>query len=78
MGSEKNELAPRVGAVDDAEAARGIDLAIRQREAFAPLSANGSGKTTTAEILEGFRLRDAGEVKARCMVAANRTTTPPR
>ena len=41
----------------------GVDLAIQQGEIFALLGPNGAGKTTTVEILEGFRDRDAGEVK---------------
>ena len=41
----------------------GLDLAIEQGEIFALLGPNGAGKTTTVEILEGFRDRDAGEVK---------------
>ncbi len=41
----------------------GVDLAIEQGEIFALLGPNGAGKTTTVEILEGFRDRDAGEVK---------------
>ncbi|MGA8720370.1 MAG: ABC transporter ATP-binding protein [Solirubrobacteraceae bacterium] len=32
-------------------------------EVFALLGPNGAGKTTTIEILEGFRERDAGEVR---------------
>ncbi|MGH3440467.1 MAG: ABC transporter ATP-binding protein [Nitriliruptorales bacterium] len=45
------------------EAVRGIDLAVREGEVFALLGPNGAGKTTTVEILEGFRPRDAGEVR---------------
>ena len=41
----------------------GIDLAVREGEAFALLGPNGAGKTTTVEILEGYRHRDAGEVR---------------
>ena len=41
----------------------GLDLAIEQGEIFALLGPNGAGKTTTVEILEGFRDRDAGDVK---------------
>jgi ABC-2 type transport system ATP-binding protein len=41
----------------------GLDLTIEQGEIFALLGPNGAGKTTTVEILEGFRDRDAGEVK---------------
>jgi ABC-2 type transport system ATP-binding protein len=41
----------------------GIDLSISKGEIFSLLGPNGAGKTTTVEILEGFRTRDAGEVK---------------
>jgi ABC-2 type transport system ATP-binding protein len=41
----------------------GLDLAIERGEVFALLGPNGAGKTTTIEILEGFRQRDAGEVR---------------
>lgn len=40
----------------------GIDLDIDHGECFALLGPNGAGKTTTVEILEGHRVRDAGEV----------------
>lgn len=45
-----------VAAVD------GIDLDIHRGETFALLGPNGAGKSTTIEILEGYRLRTAGEV----------------
>ncbi|HEY8491340.1 MAG TPA: ABC transporter ATP-binding protein [Dehalococcoidia bacterium] len=41
----------------------GIDLQVEQGEVFALLGPNGAGKTTTIEILEGYRRRDAGEVR---------------
>jgi ABC-2 type transport system ATP-binding protein len=44
-------------------AVNGIDLEISRGEIFALLGPNGAGKTTTVEILEGFRNRDAGEVR---------------
>jgi ABC-2 type transport system ATP-binding protein len=46
----------------DLEAVAGIDLAVDVGEVFALLGPNGAGKTTTVEILEGYRLRTAGEV----------------
>jgi ABC-2 type transport system ATP-binding protein len=46
-----------------AEAVAGIDLEVRTGEIFAFLGPNGAGKTTTVEILEGYRRRDAGEVR---------------
>ena len=44
------------------EAVKGIDFEIRSGEVFGLLGPNGAGKTTTVEILEGLRLRTAGEV----------------
>ena len=41
----------------------GLDLDIHTGECFALLGPNGAGKTTTVEIAEGFRDRDAGEVR---------------
>jgi ABC-2 type transport system ATP-binding protein len=45
------------------EAVRGVDLTVQESEVFALLGPNGAGKTTIVEILEGFRHRDAGEVR---------------
>ena len=47
----------------DREAVAGIDLEVPRGEILAFLGPNGAGKTTTVEILEGFRPRDAGEVR---------------
>lgn len=44
-------------------AVNGVDLTVYQGEIFALLGPNGAGKSTTVEILEGFRERDAGDVK---------------
>jgi ABC-2 type transport system ATP-binding protein len=52
-------LRKRYGQLD---AVGGIDLAVGRGEVFALLGPNGAGKTTTVEILEGHRVRDAGEV----------------
>jgi ABC-2 type transport system ATP-binding protein len=41
----------------------GLDLDIRRGEIFALLGPNGAGKTTTVEICEGYRSRDAGDVR---------------
>lgn len=41
---------------------KGIDFKAYQGEVLALLGPNGAGKTTTVEILEGFRMRSAGDV----------------
>ena len=46
-----------VTAVDD------ISFSVERGEVFALLGPNGAGKTTSIEILEGFRPRDAGDVR---------------
>ena len=48
---------------DGHEAVRGIDFEVLPGEVFGLLGPNGAGKTTTVEILEGYRQRDAGEVR---------------
>jgi len=40
----------------------GVDFTVRRGEVITLLGPNGAGKTTTVEILEGFRMRSAGEV----------------
>lgn len=57
---ETTGLRMRYGSKD---VLRGVDLQVRRGEALALLGPNGAGKTSTIEILEGFRLRSAGEVK---------------
>ncbi|MEV2242738.1 ABC transporter ATP-binding protein [Micromonospora sp. NPDC049891] len=47
----------------DSLAVAGLDLDVHRGEVFALLGPNGAGKTTTVEILEGYRQRDAGEVR---------------
>ena len=44
-------------------AVRDLSFSVRPGEIFALLGPNGAGKTTTVEILEGYRSRDAGEVR---------------
>jgi ABC-2 type transport system ATP-binding protein len=41
----------------------GVDFRVRRGEVVTLLGPNGAGKTTTIEILEGFRMRSAGEVR---------------
>jgi ABC-2 type transport system ATP-binding protein len=42
---------------------RGIGFSVRRGEVFGLLGPNGAGKTTTVEVLEGYRTRDAGDVR---------------
>jgi ABC-2 type transport system ATP-binding protein len=46
------------------EVLTGVDLDVHAGEVVCLLGPNGAGKTTTIEVLEGFRLRSAGEVTA--------------
>jgi ABC-2 type transport system ATP-binding protein len=45
-----------------ADVLNGISFTARRGEVLVLLGPNGAGKTTTIEILEGFRIRSAGEV----------------
>ncbi|MGZ4760609.1 MAG: ABC transporter ATP-binding protein, partial [Acidimicrobiales bacterium] len=47
---------------DGVERVHAIDFSVAQGEIFGLLGTNGAGKTSTIEILEGYRARDAGEV----------------
>ncbi len=44
-------------------ALRGVDFTVARGEVFGLLGPNGAGKTTCVEVLEGYRARDAGEVR---------------
>ncbi len=60
-------------------AVAGVDLEIPHGEIFALLGPNGAGKTTTVEILEGYRSRDAGEVRVLgCDPGHQRAQLKPR
>ena len=54
------DLRMRYGTVD---VLHGVDFTARRGEVLALLGPNGAGKTTTIEVLEGFRMRSAGEVR---------------
>jgi ABC-2 type transport system ATP-binding protein len=64
---DDNDLAVRVTGLHkrygDKHAVDGLDLSVARGEIVAVLGPNGAGKTTTVEILEGYRRRDAGEVR---------------
>jgi ABC-2 type transport system ATP-binding protein len=53
------DLRMRYGAVDVLD---GVAFQVRRGEVITLLGPNGAGKTTTIEILEGFRMRSAGEI----------------
>jgi ABC-2 type transport system ATP-binding protein len=54
------DLRMRYGSKDVLE---GVTFSAQRGEVLALLGPNGAGKTTTIEILEGFRMRSAGEVR---------------
>ena len=56
---EVKDLRMRYGTTD---VLTGVDFVAHPGEVVALLGPNGAGKTTTIEILEGFRMRSAGEV----------------
>jgi ABC-2 type transport system ATP-binding protein len=56
---EVRDLRMRYGKCD---VLRGVSFGARRGEVLALLGPNGAGKTTTIEILEGFRMRSAGQV----------------
>ncbi|MFC0526202.1 ABC transporter ATP-binding protein [Phytohabitans kaempferiae] len=47
----------------DNDVLKGVSFTAQRGEVLALLGPNGAGKTTTIEILEGFRIRSAGEVR---------------
>jgi ABC-2 type transport system ATP-binding protein len=57
---EVTDLRMRYGSTD---VLRGVTFDAQQGEVLALLGPNGAGKTTTIEILEGFRMRSAGDVR---------------
>src|SRR5437764_438216 len=59
MAIEVSGLRKRYGEL---EAVRGVCFSVGRGEVFGLLGPNRAGKTTTVEILEGYRERTAGEV----------------
>ena len=59
MVLEVRDLRMRYGTTD---VLTGVSFTAGAGEVLALLGPNGAGKTTTIEILEGFRMRSAGEV----------------
>ncbi len=57
---EVRDLRMRYGSTD---VLTGVTFHARAGEVLALLGPNGAGKTTTIEILEGFRMRSAGQVR---------------
>ena len=57
------EVAGLRKAYGEKHAVDGLDLHVAHGEVVAILGPNGAGKTTTVEILEGYRSRDAGDVR---------------
>src|SRR5690606_38930201 len=53
-------LAKRYG---DVQAVRDVSFEVEPGEIFGILGANGSGKTTTIEMLQGLRKRDSGDIQ---------------
>jgi len=50
-------------AYGDVEAVAGVSFSVAAGEVFTLLGPNGADKTTTTEILEGYRARTAGDVR---------------
>lgn len=68
LALEVRDLRMRYGSQD---VLRGVDFTADRGEVLALLGPNGAGKTTTIEILEGFRMRSAGEVSVLGVDPAN-------
>lgn len=58
----------------DVHVVRGVSFTVERGEIFALLGRNGAGKSTTMEILEGFRARDAGRVDVLGIDPGERST----
>lgn len=55
-----DDLRKRYG---DVQAVDGVSFQVQKGEVFALLGPNGSGKTTTVEIIEGMRTADSGQAR---------------
>jgi ABC-2 type transport system ATP-binding protein len=56
----------------------GVTSRVRGGEVVALLCPNGEGKTTTIEILKGFRMRSAGQAEVLGLGGPSRTAVPRR
>ena len=63
MGELAIEVSGLRKSYGSVEAVRGLSFGVRQGEIYGLLGPNGAGKTTTVEILEGYRERNAGDVR---------------
>ncbi|CAL8970603.1 Vitamin B12 import ATP-binding protein BtuD [Cellulomonas sp. T2.31MG-18] len=63
IGSRAVDVVGLHKSYGDKHAVDGVSLHVDTGEVVAVLGPNGAGKTTTVEILEGYRHRDAGEVR---------------
>src|SRR6202000_2433392 len=66
-----DELRKSYGQV---EAVRGISFTVEEGEIFALLGPHGAGKTTTLEVLVGFRARDTGHAEVLGYDPGNRAS----
>jgi ABC-2 type transport system ATP-binding protein len=60
LAIEVRDLRKTYGTV---EAVRGVSFDVARGEVFCLLGPNGAGKTSVVEILEGYRVRSAGEAR---------------
>ena len=67
-----DDLRKRYG---DVQAVDGVSFQVQKGEVFALLGPNGSGKTTTVEIIEGMRAADSGRAT---VAGVDVSRNPPR
>ena len=67
------ELRKRYG---DVQAVDGVSFQVQKGEVFALLGPNGSGKTTTVEIIEGMRTADSGATPSLQALTSEKTPAP--